>query len=221
MVSNSLLLSFRKVLGYCLHFSSNFHSLRDSAVLPAGVLSSMKCEGGMACTSHTDHGAALTHSASAFRWIWLPAQLRGGESNGTPLQCSCLENPRDGGAWWAAVYGVSQSRTRLKRLSSSSSWEELCLLRHRRASTWNSRVSFSADRSSVSLRLPGFWPQGGQHGAASTPGRLLTTQATRGGKGEENGEVWRGVFVWMTAVLSRSRGIWRGKLGFSSVLCAA
>ena len=37
-----------------------------------------------------------------------------------PLQCSCLENPRDGGAWWAAVYGVAQSRTRLKRLSSSS-----------------------------------------------------------------------------------------------------
>ena len=38
-----------------------------------------------------------------------------------PLQCSCLENPRDGGAWWAAVYGVAQSRTRLKQLSSSSS----------------------------------------------------------------------------------------------------
>ena len=44
-----------------------------------------------------------------------------GEGNGNPLQCSCLENPRDGGAWWAAVYGVAQSRTRLKRLSSSSS----------------------------------------------------------------------------------------------------
>ena len=41
--------------------------------------------------------------------------------NGNPLQCSCLENPRDGRAWWAAVYGVAQSRTRLKRLSSSSS----------------------------------------------------------------------------------------------------
>ena len=37
-----------------------------------------------------------------------------GEGNGNPLQCSCLENPRDGGAWWAAVYGVAQSRTRLK-----------------------------------------------------------------------------------------------------------
>ena len=44
-----------------------------------------------------------------------------GEGNGTPLQCSCLENPRDGGAWWAAIYGVTQSRTRLKQLSSSSS----------------------------------------------------------------------------------------------------
>ena len=45
-----------------------------------------------------------------------------GEGNGSPLQCSFLENPRDGGAWWAAaVSGVTQSRTRLKRLSSSSS----------------------------------------------------------------------------------------------------
>ena len=42
-----------------------------------------------------------------------------GEGNGNPLQCSCLENPRDGKAWWAAIYGVAQSRTQLKRLSSS------------------------------------------------------------------------------------------------------
>ena len=50
-----------------------------------------------------------------------------GEGNGNPLQYSCLENPRDRGAWWAAVYGVTQSWTRLKRLSSSSSragWKE-------------------------------------------------------------------------------------------------
>ena len=40
-----------------------------------------------------------------------------GEGNGNPLHCSCLENPRDGGAWWAAIYGEAQSRTRLKRLS--------------------------------------------------------------------------------------------------------
>ena len=44
-----------------------------------------------------------------------------GEGNGNPLQCSCLENPRDRGTWWASVYGVAQSRTQLKRLSSSSS----------------------------------------------------------------------------------------------------
>ena len=43
-----------------------------------------------------------------------------GEGNGNPLQCSCLENPRDGGAWWAAVSGVAQSQTQLKRLRSSS-----------------------------------------------------------------------------------------------------
>ena len=54
-----------------------------------------------------------------------------GEGNGIPLQCSCLENPRDGGAWWAAIYGVAQSRTRLKWLSSSSSSKYLyCLLKH-------------------------------------------------------------------------------------------
>ena len=54
-----------------------------------------------------------------------------GEGNGNPLQCSCLENPSDRGAWWAGVYGIAQSRTRLKRLSSSSSnttWEaRLCI----------------------------------------------------------------------------------------------
>ena len=48
-----------------------------------------------------------------------------GEGNGNPLQCSCLENPRDGGAWWAAISGVTQSWTWLKRLSSSSIWSLL------------------------------------------------------------------------------------------------
>ena len=44
-----------------------------------------------------------------------------GEGNGNPIQCPCLENPRDGGAWWASIYGVAQSWTWLKQLSSSSS----------------------------------------------------------------------------------------------------
>ena len=49
-----------------------------------------------------------------------------GEGNGNPLQCSYLENPRDGGAWWAAVYGITQSQTRVKRLSSSSIKDFMC-----------------------------------------------------------------------------------------------
>ena len=76
--------------------------------------------------------------------------LCNGEGNGNPLQCSCLENPRDGGAWWAAVYGVAQSRTRLKRLSSSSIniASKTCL----------SSVCFSAGLSlSPSLPLPLGW----------------------------------------------------------------
>ena len=54
-----------------------------------------------------------------------------GEGNGNPLQCSCLENPRDGGAWWATIYGVAQSQTQLKRLSSSSSRGEKGMNRQR------------------------------------------------------------------------------------------
>ena len=55
---------------------------------------------------------------------WLPFHLSlscTGEGNGNPLQYSCLENPRDGGAWWAAIYEVTQSRTRLKRLNLAAS----------------------------------------------------------------------------------------------------
>ena len=55
------------------------------------------------------------------RHNWVTSLSRIGEGNGNPLQCSCLGNPRDGGAWWAAVYGVAQSQTQLKRLSSSNS----------------------------------------------------------------------------------------------------
>ena len=49
-----------------------------------------------------------------YLFIWQGQVLE--EGNGNPLQYSCLENPMDGGAWWAAIYGVTQSRTRLKRL---------------------------------------------------------------------------------------------------------
>ena len=63
--------------------------------------------------------SVVSHTTRQLHFHFSPSCT--GEGNGNPLQCSCLENPRDGGAWWASVYGVSQSRTRLKRLSSSSS----------------------------------------------------------------------------------------------------
>ena len=71
-----------------------------------------------------------------------------------PLQCSCLENPRDGGAWWAAVYGVAQSRTRLKQLSSSSSsW----CRKHRRCrfSLWVGTIPWRRKRQPTPVFLPG------------------------------------------------------------------
>ena len=64
---------------------------------------------------------------------------RTGEGNGNPLQCSCLENPRDRGAWWPAVHGVAQSRTRMKRLSSNGSSSNQA---EEQASTAGVRVEF-------------------------------------------------------------------------------
>ena len=72
-----------------------------------------------------------------------------GEGKGNPLQCSCLENPRDGGAWWAAVYGVAQSRTRLKWLSSR--WNTICYQQF----FWPFRLS--APVSWMRLCLSGLW----------------------------------------------------------------
>ena len=74
-----------------------------------------------------------------------------GEGNGNPLQCSCLENSGDGGAWWGAVYGVAQSRTRLKRLSSSSSGSNACSKQNAsNNATWE-----AASRPDVYLREMG------------------------------------------------------------------
>ena len=65
-------------------------------------------------------GGLQTMGSLRVRHDWATSLSRIGGGNGNPLQCSCLENPRDGGAWWAAVYGVAKSRTRLKWLSSSN-----------------------------------------------------------------------------------------------------
>ena len=74
-----------------------------------------------------------------------------GEGNGNPLQCSCLENPRDSGAWWAAIYGVAQSRTQLKQLSSSSSSSTFS---HRAAQgeRWRSREFTGCSHEGTLLR---------------------------------------------------------------------
>ena len=79
-----------------------------------------------------------------------------GKGNGNPLQCSCLENPRDGGALWAAVSGVSQSRTRLKWLSSSSREAifHTCL---------SFNVSYCSLQFSCSVVSDSLWPHGLQH----------------------------------------------------------
>ena len=77
-----------------------------------------------------------------------------GEGNGNPLQCPCLESPRDGGAWWAAVYGVAQSRTRLKRLSSSSSNTYIWNLKRW---YWWTYLQISNGETDIENRLMDMW----------------------------------------------------------------
>ena len=93
---------------------------------------------------------SLTWGSSIWLWSMRTGSSVLGEGDSTPLQYSCLENPRDGGAWRAAVYGVAQSRTRLKWLSSSSSSVLSCLcsfwqwdLTRVYTSPWKERISFT------------------------------------------------------------------------------
>ena len=117
----------------CWHFYHGLESLAEKAMAPHSSTLAWKIPwteepGGLQSMGFLRVGHDWATSLS-LSWI--------GEGNGNPLQCSCLENPRDGRAWWAAVYGVTQSRTRLKRLSSSSSrvsrtlrYEFLLLINH-------------------------------------------------------------------------------------------
>ena len=79
-----------------------------------------------------------------------------GEGNGNPLQCSCLENPRDGGAWWAAVYGLAQSRTRLTQLSSSSIYYRGKNFKIKNSGSWDKSGSME---SSYNILLNISWLQ--------------------------------------------------------------
>ena len=86
---------------------------------PTPVLLPGKSHGWRSLVGGSQWGLIGSNTAEQFHFHFSLSCI--GEGNGNPLQCSCLENPRDGEAWWAAVYGVPQSWTRLKRLSSSSS----------------------------------------------------------------------------------------------------
>ena len=105
--------------------SGHYNSIKKKKTVPRGI----KSEKAMAPHSSTlagkSHGRRSLVCCSPWgrsesdTTEWLPfhfSLLCTGEGNGNPLQCSCLENPRYGGAWWAAISGVAQSRTRLKRL---------------------------------------------------------------------------------------------------------
>ena len=120
-----------------------------------------------------------------------------GEGNGNPLQCSCLENPRDWGAWWAAIYGVSQSRTQLKWLSSSSSSSS------REGSTaWKHGYS---DPPLNVLFCVGHTFAGGLH-EMPMKGLLQWDQAEKGGAGTDEGSKDSG--------LTEAKGLW-----WSTVWC--
>ena len=104
------------LLRYCICLWLD--STLEKAMHPTPVLLPGKSHGRRSLVGCSPWGLEESHATE-----WLPFHFSLsciGEGNGNLLQCSCLENPRDGGALWAAVYGVTQSRTRLKWLSSSS-----------------------------------------------------------------------------------------------------
>ena len=85
---------------------------------PTPVLLPGKSYGWRSLVGCSPWGREESYTTERLHFRFSPSCI--GEGNGNPFQCSCLENPKDGGAWWAAIYGITQSRTRLKPLSSSS-----------------------------------------------------------------------------------------------------
>ena len=99
----------------------------------------------------------VAQSRTRLKRLSMPASI--GEGNGNPLQCSCLENPRVGGAWWAGIYGVVQSQTRLKQFSSSSSHLQTWIGEQEKAS---GIVAFHGNLRALLKMFWGFpWQSGG------------------------------------------------------------
>ena len=103
-----------KALSYCCSWSYR----PEKAMAPTPVLLPGKSHGRRSLVGCSPWGLKQWDMTERLHFHFSLSCI--GEGTGNPLQCSCLENPRDGGAWWAAVYGVTHSRTQLKWLSSSS-----------------------------------------------------------------------------------------------------
>jgi len=112
-------------------FNKQFINCLLWAIYPTPVLLSGKSHGQRSLVGSSPWGRKESDTTERLHFHFSPSCI--GEGNGNPLQCSCLENPRDGGAWWAAVYGVAQSWTQLKQLSISGSMGHICTLLGTRA----------------------------------------------------------------------------------------
>jgi len=103
----------------CLYIMLSLHVIRRRQWHPTPVLLLGKSHGRRRPVGCSSWGRYESDTTERLHFHFSLSCI--GEGNGNPLQCSCLGNPRDGAAWWAAVSGVAQSRTRLKQLSNSSS----------------------------------------------------------------------------------------------------
>ena len=165
------------------YFSINKWNINHSTVI-GNITFTLKCN----CSRDTTE---RLHFHLSFSCI--------GEGNGNPLQCSCLENPRNGGAWWATIYGVAQSRTRLKRLSSSSrqtridAFELWCWRRLLRVS-WTARRSsqFILKEISPGMISPGMKSVTGRNDAETEAPLLWPPDAKSWliGKDSDAGKDW-------------------------------
>ena len=104
-------------------YEENYVSNRRRQWQPTPVLLPGKSHGRRSLVGCSPWGCEESDTTEQFHFHFSISCT--GEGNGDPLHCSCLENPRDGGAWWAAIYEVAKSWTRLKQLSSSSSMYQI------------------------------------------------------------------------------------------------
>ena len=107
-----------RILITSLYFLQYLQECWEKAMAPHSVLLPGKSHGWRSLLDCSPWGREESDTTEGLAFHFSLSCI--GERNGNPLQCSCLENPRDGGAWWDAIYGVAQSRTRLKWRSSSN-----------------------------------------------------------------------------------------------------